>query len=102
MQSTTPLHKKTAIFWALGSAMRGALSAREIVAKERTPSMQCQRQLSLTLSAASGLTDCRNDLRFQTKLIAESTSKVTNTPFSVTGYVWSRPDVIEHMPAGEQ
>ena len=38
MQRSTPLHRKTANCWALVSAMRGTFSAREMVAKERTPS----------------------------------------------------------------
>jgi hypothetical protein len=48
------------------------------------------------------LTHCRNDLSFQTILIRETSSEITDTAASITGNVWNLSDVIEHMTTCEE
>lgn len=47
------------------------------------------------------LTNCSNDLCFDTKLVGESTSEVRDASFSVSSHIWDLSDVIIHMSTGE-
>jgi len=51
---------------------------------------------------ANPLTDSGHNLRLQTKLVAESSSKVVDTTLSVSRYVGNFTDMIEHMPTSEE
>jgi len=80
--------------------MRGTLSASEMVAKERTPS---ENRVSWSYKRSSEtLTHCGNDLRLETKLVAEATSEVVEAALSISRNIWRLPDVVEHVPTGEK
>jgi hypothetical protein len=43
-----------------------------------------------------------NNLRLQTKLVAEATRKVCHATLAVTGHIRSLPDMVEHMSTSEK
>lgn len=43
------------------------------------------------------LTNCSNNLRLQTKLGLETSSKVADATLSITRHVWNLSDMVEHM-----
>lgn len=48
------------------------------------------------------LTDSCHDLGFEAKLIAETSSKIANAAFPITGHVRYFSDVVEHVSTGEE
>jgi hypothetical protein len=48
------------------------------------------------------LTHGGNDLRLQSELVAETSSKVADSSFAISSSVLDLPDVVEHVSAGEQ
>ena len=81
--------------------MRGTLSARLMVAKERIPSVNFGQLLSRSETKVK-LTHCGNDLGLETELILEATSKVVDTTLAVGLNIWDLADVVEHVSAGEK
>ena len=47
-------------------------------------------------------THCSNDLRLETELVLEATSKVGDTSLAVTSHVWHLADVVVHVTTGEE
>lgn len=104
MHSKTAPQTKTAICCALGSAIRGTLSASEIVAKARIPSAGFT-SAGCSLARQSGSckhTHGSHNLRLKPILILESSGKVTEPAFAVRSSVRHVSDVVEHMPACEE
>jgi hypothetical protein len=93
---------RTATDCVLGSAMRGTLSAREIVAKDRIPSEFGQQIVPGSLNDKSLLTNCSNNLRLETELILETSGKVADTTLSIARHIWHLSDVVEHVSACEE
>lgn len=104
--------------------MRGTFSAREMVAKARTPSTPKNVSISLfsfSLNQLNGLapcsqgdcqkqeriedrklTDSSNNLRLHAKLILESSREIRDLPLLVRRHVRHRPDVVVHVSRREE
>lgn len=109
----TPPQTKTAMDCARASAMRGTLSARLMVAKERTPSVKndvsreqirlhIQIYESINVGKGEALTQRSDNLRLQPELVLEAAGEIAHTSFAVRARVRHFPDMIEHMARGEK
>ncbi len=100
--SMMPPQTKTANCCCFGSTIRGALTASEMAAKDKTPSrMQISKEWALGLDTQNEHTQGRDYLSFEAKLVLEATSKVGDAAPPISGHVGHFPDLVEHVAAGE-
>lgn len=72
-----------------------------MVAKARTPSATCVSKCGI-LKGYKGPTNCSNNLRLKTKLVAKAPGKIVDSALAIARYVGRLPDVVEHVPASEE
>lgn len=82
--------------------MRGTLTAREMAAKERIPSIQTSVQVNTFFEGKEKHTHGCNDLRLHSILVLEPTGKVADATFTVARDIWNLADVVEHVTASEE
>lgn len=95
----TAPHTRTATCCVLGSAIRGTLSANEIVAKDKRPSSTVR---SWGKAFWRKLTHSSDYLCFKTELIWEASRKIADASTSIASNIWYFSDMVEHMAAGEE
>lgn len=100
---STPAQAKTATCWALGSAIRGTLTAKDIAVKERTPSALHQYVGRFRDCGYEGEhTHGGDNLGLKAELVLEATCKVADAATAITRHVWHLSNVVEHLATDEE
>jgi len=55
-----------------------------------------------TMAYRRWLTNCSNNLRLQSELVAEATGEITDSALPISCHIWYLADMIEHVAASEE
>lgn len=102
MPKRTAPQTRTAICCLRASAILGTLRARLMVAKERMPSVNVSRLVTLQYFDWLELTNGSNDLCLEAELVLETAGEVGETALAIVTSVGHLADVVEHVSAGEE